>query len=60
MKNSSNHSVLLKWGVNKALTLKLSAYLAGFLPSQITPSIHLLVRITSFGTLTFEAVAACL
>ena len=39
---------------------KLSAYLAGSLPVQTTPSINLLVRITSFGMGTPTALAACL
>ena len=44
----------------QALILKLSAYLAGSLPSQTKPSNSLLLRITSLGTLTFIAEAACL
>ncbi len=44
----------------QTLTLKLSAYLAGSLPSHTTPSISLLVRIGSFGILIFKAEAACL
>ena len=44
----------------QTLTLKLSAYLAGSLPSHTTPSISLLVRIGSFGIPMFKAEAACL
>src|SRR5262245_57696602 len=42
-----------------ARTLNESAYLAGSLPSHTTPSISLLERIGSFGTLTFIAEATC-
>ncbi len=41
-------------------TVKPSAYLAGSLPSQTTPSISLLERRSLFGTLTFSCAAACL
>ena len=42
----------------EALTLKPSAYFFGSLPSHTTPSIILLLRITSLGTFTLAAVAA--
>ena len=40
------------------LMRKLSAYFLGSLPSQTLPSTSLLVRSGSFGTLTFNALAA--
>src|SRR5450432_872341 len=41
-------------------TLKLPAYFTGSLPSHVTPSISFEVRISSFGTFTPAAAAACL
>jgi len=45
---------------DQAWILKLSAYFFGSLPSQTMPSISLLLRIASLGTLTFKPAAACL
>ena len=55
VEDGADHDVLLQ-----ALIAKLSAYFLGSLPSQTTPSISLLERIGSFGTLIFSAPAACL
>ena len=63
IKDGCDHARLLgATVVQAALTrsLKLSAYLAGSLPSQTTPSISLLLRSVSLGTLIFIAPAACL
>ena len=43
------------WQGVYALILKLSAYLAGSLPSHTTPSMNLLVRISLLGSGVFDA-----